>query len=68
MKSAFYEWIDNDHNDFEDENTTILYVELTSALLLSQRIKTLTIQSSKFVRSGITITYFAIFFPKHGVG
>ena len=34
-----YEWIDNDHNDFEDENTTILYVELTSALLLSQRIK-----------------------------
>lgn len=39
MKSAFYEWIDNDHNDFEDENTTILYVELTSALLLSQRIK-----------------------------
>ncbi|MDE6260955.1 MAG: pyridoxamine 5'-phosphate oxidase family protein [Oscillospiraceae bacterium] len=35
LKNAFAEWIDNGHNDFEDENTIILRVELTDGLLLS---------------------------------
>ena len=35
LKAAFAEWIDNGHNDFEDENTIILCVELTDGLLLS---------------------------------
>ena len=35
MKTAFAEWIDNGHNNFEDENTIILCVELTGGLLLS---------------------------------
>lgn len=35
LKTAFSEWIDNGHNDFEDENTIILCVELTDGLLLS---------------------------------
>lgn len=35
LKSAFSGWIDNGHTDFEDENTIILCVELTDALLLS---------------------------------
>ena len=35
LKSAFAEWIDNGHNDFNDENTIILCVELTDGLLLS---------------------------------
>ena len=35
LKTAFSEWIDNGHNDFEDENTIILRVELTDGLLLS---------------------------------
>lgn len=35
LKTAFAEWIDNGHNDFEDENTIILCVELTDGLLLS---------------------------------
>ena len=35
LKSVFAEWIDNGHNDFEDENTIILCVELTDGLLLS---------------------------------
>lgn len=37
--NAYYEdgslWIDNGHNDFDDENTIILCVELTDGLLLS---------------------------------
>ena len=37
--SAYYGdgslWIDNGHNDFDDENTIILCVELTDGLLLS---------------------------------
>lgn len=35
LKTAFAEWIDNGHNNFEDENTIILRVELTDGLLLS---------------------------------
>ncbi|HIY01828.1 MAG TPA: pyridoxamine 5'-phosphate oxidase family protein [Candidatus Blautia faecipullorum] len=35
LKIVFKEWIDNGHNDFDDENTIILYVELTDGLLLS---------------------------------
>ncbi len=31
----FFEWIDNGHNNFDDENTIILCVELTDGLLLS---------------------------------
>lgn len=35
LKNAFAEWIDNGHNDFDDENTVILCVELTDGLLFS---------------------------------
>ena len=35
LKKAFAEWIDNGHNDFDDENTIILCVKLTDGLLLS---------------------------------
>lgn len=35
LKKAFAEWIDNGHNDFNDENTVILSIELTDGLLLS---------------------------------
>ena len=35
LKIVFKEWIDNGHNDFNDENTIILCVELTDGLLLS---------------------------------
>lgn len=35
LKIVFKEWIDNGHNDFDDENTIILCVELTDGLLLS---------------------------------
>ncbi len=35
LKKVFSEWIDNGHNDFDDENTIILCVELTDGLLLS---------------------------------
>ena len=35
LKIVFHEWIDNGHNDFNDENTIILCVELTDGLLLS---------------------------------
>lgn len=35
LKKVFTEWIDNGHTDFADENTIILRVELTDALLLS---------------------------------
>ena len=35
LKIAFAEWIDNGHNNFADENTIILCVELTDGLLLS---------------------------------
>lgn len=36
LKKAFAAWIDNGHNNFEDENTIILCVELTDGLLFSQ--------------------------------
>lgn len=36
LKKAFAAWIDNGHNNFEDENTVILCVELTDSLLFSQ--------------------------------
>jgi hypothetical protein len=35
LRKVFCEWIDNGHNDFNDENTIILCVELTDGLLLS---------------------------------
>lgn len=35
LKNAFAEWIDNGHNNFDDENTIILCVKLTDGLLLS---------------------------------
>lgn len=35
LKTVFAEWIDNEHNNFDDENTIILCVELTDGLLLS---------------------------------
>lgn len=36
LKNAFAEWIDNGHNNFEDENTIILCVELTDGVLFSE--------------------------------
>lgn len=36
LKKVFTEWIDNGHNNFDDENTIILCVELTDGLLFSQ--------------------------------
>lgn len=33
MKILFAEWIDNGHNNFEDENTCILRIELTDGIL-----------------------------------
>lgn len=35
LKTVFSEWIDNGHNNFDDENTIILCVELTDGLLFS---------------------------------
>ena len=35
LKKVFAEWIDNGHNNFNDENTIILCVELVDGLLLS---------------------------------
>ncbi len=39
LKRAFAEWINNGHNNFDDENTIILCVELTDGLLLSHGTK-----------------------------
>ena len=36
LKNFIEGWIDNVHNNFDDENTIILCVELTDGLLLSQ--------------------------------
>ena len=36
LRMAFAEWIDNGHNNFEDENTCILCVELTEGVLFSR--------------------------------
>lgn len=35
LRCAFKEWIDNGHNNFNDENTIILCIKLTDGLLLS---------------------------------
>lgn len=35
MRAVFSEWIDNGHNNFEDVNTCILRIELTSGVLFS---------------------------------
>jgi len=35
LRCAFSEWIDNGHNNFSDENTCILCVELTDGVLFS---------------------------------
>ncbi len=35
MRTVFSEWIDNGHNNFEDENTCILQIQLTDGVLLS---------------------------------
>lgn len=39
LRAAFAEWIDNGHNDFKDENTVILRIELTSGRLFSNGTK-----------------------------
>lgn len=36
LRQAFAEWIDNGHNNFEDENTCILYIRLKDGILFSQ--------------------------------
>ena len=35
LRTAFAEWIDNGHNDFNDVNTCILCIKVTDGLLLS---------------------------------
>lgn len=35
LRNAFASWIDNGHNSFDDENTIILRIDLTDALLMS---------------------------------
>lgn len=35
LKKAFAAWIDNGHNNFEDENTCILCIRLTDGILFS---------------------------------
>jgi len=35
MREVFAAWIDNGHNDFSDENTCILRIDLTSGVLFS---------------------------------
>ncbi len=35
MKVAFCEWIDNGHNNLDDENTCILQIKLTEGVLFS---------------------------------
>lgn len=39
MKIVFAEWIDNGHNNFEDENTIILKINLTEGVLFSHGIR-----------------------------
>lgn len=36
MKNIFSEWINNGHNNFEDENTIILKITLTEGVLFSR--------------------------------
>jgi len=35
LRTAFREWIDNGHNNFQDENTCILCIRLTDGVLFS---------------------------------
>ncbi len=35
LRKAFADWIDNGHNNFEDENTCILCIQLTDGVLFS---------------------------------
>ncbi len=35
LKKAFCAWIDNGHNNFDDENTCILCIRLTDGILFS---------------------------------
>lgn len=35
LRTAFQEWIDNGHNNFHDENTCILCIQLTDGILFS---------------------------------
>lgn len=35
LRNAFVEWIDNGHNNFEDENTIILCIQLIDGVLFS---------------------------------
>ena len=35
LRKAFSEWIDNGHNNFDDENTCILCIKLTDGVLFS---------------------------------
>ena len=35
LKKAFYTWIDNGHNNFDDENTCILCIQLTDGVLFN---------------------------------
>lgn len=35
MRTVFSEWIDNGHNNFEDENTIILRIDLTDGVFFS---------------------------------
>ena len=35
LRKAFREWIDNGHNNFDDENTCILCIQLTDGILFS---------------------------------
>lgn len=35
LKEAFSTWIDNGHNNFDDENTCILQIQLTDGVLFS---------------------------------
>ncbi len=39
LKKAFAEWIDNGHNNFDDENTIILRIKLTDGRLFSHGTK-----------------------------
>ena len=39
MKQIFAAWLDNGHNNLEDENTCILKIELTQGVLFSHGTK-----------------------------
>ena len=39
LRRVFVEWIDNGHNDFDDENTVILRVKLHSGTLFSHGVR-----------------------------